>query len=85
MGFLAAMTGLLSIYNGYNAYTLGLTKGPMAMFFLYHAMGGIAVFTFPVMLWIDRTVLTPMSDLQPSPKKSTEASSPASAAQIAAG
>ena len=60
VGFLAAMTGLLSIYYGATAYNLGLTKEPLAMFLLYVAMGGTAVFTFPVTLWIDRMVLTPV-------------------------
>jgi putative membrane protein len=59
VGLLAAMTGLLSIYYGYSAYTLSLTKEPLAMFFLYVALGGTAIFTFPVTLWIDRMVLEP--------------------------
>lgn len=60
VGFLALMTGLLSIYYGSSAYNLGLTKEPLAMFLLYVAMGGTAVFTFPVTLWIDRMVITPV-------------------------
>ena len=60
VGLLAAMTGLLSIYYGASAYNLGLTKEPLAMFFLYVAMGGTAIFTFPVTLWLDRMVLTPV-------------------------
>ena len=60
VGVLAAMTGLLSMYYGATAYNLGLTKEPLAMFLLYVAMGGTAVFTFPVTLWIDRMVLTPV-------------------------
>ena len=60
IGFLAAMTGFLSVYYGATAYNLGLTKDPLAMFLLYVAMGGTAVFTFPVTLWIDRMVLTPV-------------------------
>ena len=31
------------------------------MFLLYFAMGGTAVFTFPVTLWLDRYVITPLS------------------------
>jgi putative membrane protein len=61
IGLLAAMTGLLSIYYGANAYHLGLTKEPLAMFLLYVAMGGTAVFTFPVTLWIDRYIMTPIT------------------------
>jgi uncharacterized membrane protein len=54
------MTGLLSIYYGANAYNLGLTKEPLAMFLLYVSMGCMAIFTFPVTLWIDRYVITPL-------------------------
>jgi putative membrane protein len=61
VGFLAAMTGLLSIYYGASAYQLGLTKEPFEMFLLYVALGGTAVFTFPVTLWIDRIILEPLS------------------------
>jgi putative membrane protein len=61
VGFLAAMVGLLSIYYGAEAYNLGLTKEPLAMFLLYLGMGGTAVFTFPVTLWLDRYVITPLS------------------------
>jgi hypothetical protein len=31
------------------------------MFLLYVALGGTAVFTFPVTLWIDRIILEPLS------------------------
>jgi putative membrane protein len=61
VGLLAAMTGLLSIYYGASAYQLGLTKEPFEMFLLYIALGGTAVFTFPVTLWIDRIILDPIS------------------------
>jgi len=61
VGLLAMMVGLLSIYYGAEAYNLGLTKEPLAMFLLYVAMGGTAVFTFPVTLWLDRYVVTPLS------------------------
>ncbi|HEY1197383.1 MAG TPA: DUF981 domain-containing protein [Thermoplasmata archaeon] len=59
VGLLAAMTGLLSIYYGASAYQLSLTKEPLEMFFLYIALGGTAIFTFPVTLWIDRIILEP--------------------------
>jgi len=59
VGLLAALTGVLSIYYGYTAYTLHLTKEPLTMFFLYVALGGTAVFTFPVTLFIDRLVIAP--------------------------
>jgi putative membrane protein len=61
VGLLAMMVGLLSIYYGAEAYNLGMTKEPLAMFLLYVAMGGTAVFTFPVTLWLDRYVITPLS------------------------
>lgn len=66
VGLLAAFTGLLSIYYGANAYNLGLTKEPFEMFLLYVAMGGTAIFTFPVTLWLDRFVVVPTSPT-PSP------------------
>jgi putative membrane protein len=59
VGLLALMTGLLSIYYGYSAYTLGLTKEPVTMLLLYIALGGTAVFTFPVTLFIDRWIIAP--------------------------
>ncbi len=80
VGLLAAMVGLLSIYYGAEAYNLGLTKEPLAMFLLYFAMGGTAVFTFPVTLWLDRYVLTPLSaSATPSESPGT---SPTSIAQM---
>lgn len=82
VGFLAAMTGLLSIYYGASAYNLGLTKEPLAMFLLYVAMGGTAVFTFPVTLWIDRMVLTPVLDAPTAPTGAGE--SPGTAGELAA-
>jgi putative membrane protein len=66
VGLLAAFTGLLSIYYGANAYNLSLTKEPLAMFLLYLAMGGTAVFTFPVTLWLDRFVIGPITSTDPS-------------------
>lgn len=80
VGLLAAMTGLLSIYYGANAYNLGLTKEPLAMFLLYVAMGGTAIFTFPVTLWIDRYVLTPLAGIGTRAESATAPSSTASAA-----
>ena len=65
VGLLAAFVGLLSIYYGANAYNLGLTKEPLAMFLLYLAMGGTAVFTFPVTLWLDRYVIAPVASPDP--------------------
>lgn len=87
VGLFAAMTGLLSIYYGAEAYNLGLTKEPLAMFLLYVAMGGTAVFTFPVTLWIDRYILTPLSAKSAPAESGTAPSSAAStaAADVAAG
>lgn len=59
VGLLAAMTGALSIYYGINAYTLGLTKEPFTMLLLYIALGGTAVMTFPVTIFIDRIIVEP--------------------------
>jgi putative membrane protein len=80
VGLLAAFTGLLSIYYGANAYNLGLTKEPLAMFLLYIAMGGTAVFTFPVTLWLDRYVITPVSS--PDPASGSPSSASQSIAQM---
>jgi putative membrane protein len=76
VGLLAAMTGLLSIYYGANAYQLGLTKEPLAMFLLYVAMGGTAVFTFPVTLWIDRFIMTPVTSTGTTGESAGDSSSP---------
>jgi len=59
VGFFAAMVGLLSMYYGVSAYQAGLTKEPLTMLFLYVALGGTALFTFPVTLWLDRMVMSP--------------------------
>jgi putative membrane protein len=88
LGLLAAMTGLMSIYYGYSAYTLQMTKEPLTMFFLYVAMGGTAVFTFPVTLWLDRIVIAPPPLQEPATAPSTtsaRASPPELVAQVAAG
>jgi putative membrane protein len=58
VGLLAAMTGALSIYYGINAYDLGLTKEPLAMLALYVALGGTAVLTFPVTIFMDEKPMT---------------------------
>ena len=71
IGLLAAMTGVLSTYYGASAYSRGLTKEPLAMFLLYVAMGGTAVFTFPVTLWLDRMVLTPVLEAREKPAAAT--------------
>jgi putative membrane protein len=86
VGFLAAMTGVLSIYYGSYAKYLALTKEPTAMFLLYVALGLTAVFTFPVTLWIDRMVLDPLS-MGTSAEGPTGASpsAPVAAGQVAAG
>jgi len=77
VGLLAAMVGLLSIYYGANAYNLGLTKEPLAMFLLYVAMGGMAIFTFPVTIWIDRYVISPI--ISPEPGGASPDSKPSAA------
>ena len=79
IGLLAAMTGLLSIYYGANAYNLGLTKEPFEMFLLYVAMGGMAIFTFPVTLWIDRYVLTPVISPEAAAGGSSSSEKPSAA------
>ena len=70
------MTGLLSMYYGANAYNLGLTKEPLAMFLLYVAMGGTAIFTFPVTLWIDKYVITPLTSHESTPGGSSPDAKP---------
>jgi putative membrane protein len=66
VGLLAAMTGALSIYYGVNAYNLGLTKEPLAMLALYVALGGTAVLTFPVTIFMDEMVVVPELEGQAS-------------------
>jgi len=79
IGLLAAMTGLLSIYYGANAYNLGLTKEPLAMFLLYVSMGCMAIFTFPVTLWIDRYVISPLISSESTPGGPSPDSKPSAA------
>ncbi len=69
IGFLAAMTGALSIYYGIDAYQLGMTKDPLTMLFLYIALGGTAVLTFPVTIYIDRMVIEPELENMPEAAK----------------
>ena len=59
-GLLAIMTGALSIYYGINAYSLGLTKQPLITLLLYAVLGGTAVFTFPVTIFVDRIIMEPV-------------------------
>ncbi len=59
VGVLAGVTGALSIYYGISAYGLGMTAEPLYMLFLYIALGGTAVLTFPVTIYIDRMVIEP--------------------------
>jgi len=59
IGLLAAMTGALSMYYGISAYSLGMTAEPLYMLFLYLALGGTAVLTFPVTIYIDQMVVGP--------------------------
>ncbi|HYM38860.1 MAG TPA: DUF981 family protein [Thermoplasmata archaeon] len=69
VGFLAGMTGALSIYYGVNAYQLGMTQEPLSMLFLYVALGGTAVLTFPVTVYIDRMVVEPELENAPEEAK----------------
>lgn len=69
VGLLAGMTGALSIYYGINAYQLSLTKEPLSMLFLYVALGGTAVLTFPVTVYIDRMVVEPELENAPEEAK----------------
>jgi putative membrane protein len=69
IGLLAAMTGALSIYYGISAYQLGMTKDPLTMLFLYIALGGTAVLTFPVTIYIDRMVMNPVLEDAPNDVK----------------
>jgi putative membrane protein len=66
IGLLAAMTGALSIWYGISAYNLGLTAEPLTMLFLYIALGGTAVLTFPVTVYIDRMVIDPELENEPN-------------------
>jgi len=77
IGLMAAMTGALSIYYGYSAYILNMTKEPMTMLFLYVALGGTAILTFPITVFIDRMVLAPLTSPSAAPS-ATEASAPVS-------
>jgi len=77
VGLMAAMTGALSIYYGYSAYQLGMTKEPLTMLFLYVALGGTAILTFPITIFIDRMVLEPLTTPVATPATS-EAPAPAS-------
>lgn len=70
-GVLAAFTGALSIYYGLDAYRLGLTNDPTVMLFLYAAMGGTAILTFPVTILIDRMVVDPALDPETPGESST--------------
>ncbi len=59
VGLLAGMTGALSIYYGIAAYQLNLTKEPLAMLALYVVLGGTALLTFPVTIFLDKMVMEP--------------------------
>ena len=58
-GILAGIVGIMSIYYGITAYNPGLTKEPLIMLFLYLTLGGTALLTFPVTVFIDRVVVVP--------------------------
>jgi putative membrane protein len=61
-GLFALMVGALSIYYGTNAYSLGLTKEPIAMLLLYVAFGITGIFAFPFTLFIDRIIMDPLRE-----------------------
>ncbi len=71
VGVLAGVTGALSIYYGVSAYGLGMTAEPIAMLFLYIALGGTAVLTFPVTVYIDRMVVVPELENLPDVERKT--------------
>ena len=71
VGFLAGATGALSIYYGVSAYGLGMTLEPLTMLFLYIALGGTAVLTFPVTIYIDRMVVEPELENLPDLQRKT--------------
>jgi len=65
VGLMAGMTGALSIYYGIHAYQLNLTSEPLFMLFLYIALGGTAVLTFPLTIAIDRMIIGPELEGKP--------------------
>ena len=71
VGVLAGATGALSIYYGVSAYSLNMTAEPLFMLFLYVALGGTAVLTFPVTIFIDRMVVVPELETLPEVERKT--------------
>ncbi len=59
-GFLAGIVGIMSIYYGITACNPGLKKEQLIMLFLYLTLGGTALLTFPVTVFIDRMVVVPV-------------------------
>lgn len=53
VGLLALLLGLLTIYYGYQGYTLGLTQSASQFFLIYFVFGIIGMLAFPVSLIID--------------------------------
>ncbi len=53
VGFLALLLGLLTIYYGYEGYTLGLSQSPIALLSLYSLLGIAGVLAYPSTLVLD--------------------------------
>lgn len=53
LGAVAGVSGLGIIYYGSRGYILGLTKEPLAMFFLFLGFGATMALIYPVSLFVD--------------------------------
>lgn len=54
-GFLALLFGIMLILYGYEGYTIGLTKEPIALLGLYILYGTVGILAYPVSLIADRS------------------------------
>jgi len=54
VGFLALITGAVTIWYGYSGYALGLTLEPLVLFLMYLFMGIAAILSYPYLLTVRR-------------------------------
>ncbi len=57
-GFFALLVGIMAIIYGYQAYSIGLTKEPLALLFLYMFYGASGILAYPAGLIADRLPLS---------------------------
>ena len=57
-GILALYSGIVSVYYGYQGYSLGMSNEPIALLLMYVAFGAVGILAYPITVLIDHIQTT---------------------------